>query len=232
MGSMTKFILTIVVLVGALGVYQLVKKPAAAPVVEQTATPSTSALAQAPEKFVDGDYVFDPASSSMSWAGKKPLIPGYVDRGIVKIASGSTSVIAGTVTRGSVTIDMRTISTKSTGLGKNESMMEKHIKSADFFDVEKYPSAKFDFTSLSVASDSAGYVVAGTLTVKGVTKPVSFPATVTQEGSRLIMKATAVLDRTQWDIKYGSGKFFDKLGNALIDDMFSVEFTAVGVRKQ
>lgn len=230
--SMKKLILLVIGIGVAVGIYSLVTSSRTPEPVASTATPEPTASAtDASPLFTDGTYALVVASSSMTWEGRKPLIPGYVDTGTVQIESGSATVVDGRVTGGTVTVDLRTISTKSTGMGENESMMEKHIKSADFFDVEKYPSAQFIFTSLVSASGTNAYTVQGTLTLKGVTQVVTFPATLIQQGAQLTMQAEAKLDRTLWGLKYGSGKFFQGLGDKLIDDMFTVRFTAVGVKK-
>ncbi len=229
---MKKIILSFVILGVAVGAYYVATSRDSAPVATPSATPEPSVSSnESAATFTDGTYALDAASSSMTWEGRKPLIPGYVDTGTVRIASGSAVVAQGKVTSGTVTVDLRTITTKSTGAGKNESTMEKHLKSADFFDVATYPSAQFVFTSLAPVLGSGAYTAEGTLTLKGITKPVQFPATMTQQGSRLTMQAEAKLDRTLWGLKYGSGKFFQGLGDKLIDDMFTVRFTAVGIKK-
>jgi polyisoprenoid-binding protein YceI len=232
MDSMKKLIALLVVIAAAVVVYVYVapQQPSPDAMVSPSVSPATSVAARQ-AALTSGEYVLDAASSSMSWEGKKPLIPGYTDKGTVALQSGSATVAGGAVTKGSVVVDFRTIKTLSTGKGSGESMMEAHIKSADFFDVEKYPTGEFVFESLTPTAEGAAYTVKGTLTIKGITKPVQFPATVSQDGNRLTMEATASLDRTLWDIRYGSGKFFENLGDKLIDDMFTVRFTAVGVQK-
>lgn len=191
-----------------------------------SATPRNSDAAEAVLK--DGTYVLVAGASSMEWQGTKTLIVNYTDRGTVALASGSATVVGGQVTKGTVTVDMTTIKTTSTGKGSGESQQEKHLKSEDFFDVAKYPTSVFVFQDIKPASVSGQFVVSGTLSIKGITKPISFPATISAEGDTLAMKATVVLDRTLWGIKYASGKFFKELGDKVIGDEFTVAFTAVG----
>lgn len=190
--------------------------------VEATATPLV---------FSDGVYQLTASASRMEWSGSKTLIANYIDRGTVAIASGSAVVEAGAVTKGSVVVDLTTITTTSTGRGSGETMMQKHLKSADFFDVEKYPTATFTFEKLTPASVSGQFTVSGTLAIKGVTKPVQFLATLTGAGNALTMEATATLDRTQWGLTYASGNFFKNLGDKVIDDLFTVHFVVVGTRR-
>jgi polyisoprenoid-binding protein YceI len=68
------------------------------------------------------------------------------------------------------------------------------------------------------------YLVRGKLTIKGITNDIEFPAAIYMQKGELHAKATFDLDRTKWDIRYGSNKFFDNLANNVIDDMFTVSF--------
>jgi len=90
-----------------------------------------------------------------------------------------------------------------------------HLMSADFFDVENHPNAAFEITKVE------GNKVSGNLTIKGIKKNISFPANVSINGDDLNISSEAfTIDRTEWDIKYNSGKFADpaKLGDYLIKD--------------
>ena len=228
---MMKYFIGIVVIAGAVAGYVYFgPKGQDSSVATPTPSPEGTAAAEKRAPFTDGTYRLDPAKSSMEWAGTKTLIKDYTDRGTIALSDGTVIVLEGNVTQGSVTVDMTTIHTLSTGRGSGESMMEKHIKSADFFDVEKFPSSAFTLKSFTNNADGT-VTVDGNLTVKGITKPVSFPATVAQEGDTLTLAAREIrLDRTEWDIRYGSGKFFQNLGDNVINDIFTVSFTAVGIR--
>lgn len=180
-------------------------------------------------KFTNGTYRLDSNASVMTWVGSKTLIKDYFDRGTVKLSKGSTIVRDGSVASGSITVDLTTISTTSTGKGSGESSQTTHLKSTDFFDVEKFPTAEFSLKSIS-AEASGSFKVEGSLTMRGIEKPVSFRAGLRQDGQKLIMEALNIaLDRTQWDLRYASGKFFKNLGDKVINDIFTVSFTAVGV---
>jgi polyisoprenoid-binding protein YceI len=229
---MMKFILVIVVAAVAVGGYIALtpsedRGQIGDPVlsVSPSQTPSESS---APVVLVDGTYQLIASSSQMSWEGRKTLILNYTDKGSVGLKSGTAVVSGGKVARGEVVVDMTTIKTSSTGRGSGESMQERHIKGADFFDVEKYPTATFTFDSISTASASGDLTVNGKLTIKGVTQPIVFLAKLLSSGDQLIMQATVTLNRTHWGIKYGSGSFFKDLGDNVIDDMFTVSFSVVG----
>lgn len=225
---MNKIFVTLTVIVVAVGAYAFWKsqdrRVVGDPVLSSTPAESDDVTLT----LKDGTYALVAASSSMEWEGTKTLIVNYKDRGTVALASGSATVENGKVTKGTVTVDMTGIKTLKTGKGSGEDQQEKHLKSADFFDVTKYPTSVFVFESLAPASASGQFTVSGTLSIKGVVKPVQFPAVLSADGDMLTMKATVVLDRTVWGIKYASGKFFKELGDKVIGDEFTVAFTAVG----
>lgn len=102
-----------------------------------------------------------------------------------------------------------------------------HLKADDFFGVEKYPTSTFVITKVSPAA--AGTInVSGNLTIKGITKPLSFPASLSVKGNTVTASAKGVtVDRTKYDIRYGSKSFFDSIGDKAIDDEFTLDITLV-----
>ncbi|MEP0305210.1 MAG: YceI family protein, partial [Maribacter dokdonensis] len=95
--------------------------------------------------------------------------------------------------------------------------LEGHLKSADFFGVESNPTSKLVFTSVKPMNDNS-YTVTGDLTIKGITKPVTLVVSMFENKA----SATLKIDRTKYDIKYGSGSFFDNLGDKAIYDDFDL----------
>lgn len=227
---MNKIFVTLTVLVVAVGAYAFWQsrdqRVVGDPILSSVPTESDDVELT----LKDGRYALVVASSSMEWEGTKTLIVNYKDQGTVALASGSATVENGKVTKGTVVVDMTSIKTLKTGKGSGEDQQEKHLKSADFFDVATYPTSVFVFESITPASASGQFAVSGTLAIKGIVKPVQFPAMLSADGDTLTMKATVVLDRTVWGIKYASGKFFKELGDKVIGDEFTVTFTAVGMR--
>lgn len=173
-----------------------------------------------------GAYVVIPEESELRWEGRKVLIPGYKDTGTLGIKDGSFAVAEDSA-QGEVTFDMAALKAGMTGKGAGMEMLEKHLKSADFFNVAKFPEASFALTAVEAGEGDGQYTVSGDLTIKGIAKPVSFPALARMEGGKLFIEATTELDRTLWDIRYGSGKFFQNLANNVIDDLFGVSFRLV-----
>lgn len=176
-----------------------------------------------------GSYTVDIAQSEFRWAGKKPLIEGYVNSGTIDFASGKINV-SDTKSDGNFVLDMNNLKVGLTPTkpGK-EGALEGHLKGERFFDVAKYPTAEFVITRIASTADSATtfqYQVTGNLTMKGITNEITFPATIYQTGDKLAhAEAQFEIDRTRWGITMGSGNFFTDLGDNLIDDMVALSFT-------
>lgn len=191
---------------------------------------AATADAFATSAVTPGTYVVDPAKSTVSWRAKKPLIEGYINSGTIGVTEGSITVLD-TEARGSFTIDINTLNVGLTAKkpGK-EGALEEHLKSDDFFDVTKYPTATFSIKEVVPGPDSPTtlvYSIRGDLTMKGRTNEISFPAHIFLKEEALHAEAAFEIDRTKWDLTYGSGNFFQNLGDNLIDDMVALSFEIV-----
>jgi len=96
------------------------------------------------------------------------------------------------------------------------------LKSDDFFSVEKNKTAHFEITKVTSKSGN-DFDLTGKMTIKGITQEITFPATIITTAKEVKATAKITLDRTKWDIKYGSGKFFEGLGDKIIHDDFVIE---------
>jgi polyisoprenoid-binding protein YceI len=165
----------------------------------------------------------DVSSSVIYWKGTKPT--GSFHEGTVALKEGSLTVENGLLTSGEFVIDMNTI--KNTDLkdeGKRGYLV-KHLSSADFFEVEKYPTAKFVITSSEKVEDKLQ--VTGNLTVKDVTKSITIPATVVEnEGVVNFKSDTFKINRADFNVKYKSKSFFSikELKDKVIDDLIGMSF--------
>ncbi len=101
-----------------------------------------------------------------------------------------------------------------------------HLKSDDFFSVENHPVSRLAVHEVKPKAANV-HTFTGDLTIKGITHPVSFDAEVTVVNGKLTAKGKMEVDRTQYDIRYGSGKFFQGLGDNLISDIFTLDFVVV-----
>lgn len=166
-------------------------------------------------------FEIDKKASKVHWTGKK--VTGE-HTGYISISSGNIVVENDKVVGANVAIDLNSI--VCTDLTDNEwnKKLVDHLKSDDFFSVEKYPTAKFEITSMKAVKDKSGYEVTGNLTIKGATHPISFPADVKVSAGVVTALGTATIDRTKWNVQYGSGKFFQGLGDKLIYDDFEITF--------
>lgn len=152
-------------------------------------------------------------SSTVTWKAYK--VTGS-HTGTIALKSGALMFDGEKLIGGEFTVDMTTINTTDlTGKSKND--LDGHLKSADFFGVEKHTTSNLTFTSVE-ATGKNSYKVTGDLTIKGITKPATFDVSI--YGS----KATATLkvDRAEYDVRYGSGSFFDNLGDKTIYDEFDL----------
>jgi polyisoprenoid-binding protein YceI len=176
--------------------------------------------------------VIDPSKSSLKWVGKK--VTG-AHEGLVSVRGGTATLEDGKLVGGTFDIDMTTIKVTDIESPKDNKKLTDHLKSEDFFSADKFPVAKFTITKAEpIAGAAAGapnYNVSGTLDIKGITNDVTFPATVTVQDTTATAVGTATLDRTKWNVKYGSGKFFQNLGDRVIYDNFDVALNLVGTVK-
>jgi polyisoprenoid-binding protein YceI len=164
----------------------------------------------------------DLKKSSLGWTGYK--VSGK-HTGSVNLKTGELQFNGTKLTGGSFEIDMNTIS--STDLtGEYADKIVGHLKNDDFFGVAKHPTAKFVIKSAANQGNDL-YKIIGDLTIKGITKPVKFNATLKEENGVKTANALIKIDRADYDIKYGSGSFFDNLGDKTIYDEFDLEVKLV-----
>ncbi|MFT4062886.1 MAG: YceI family protein [Edaphocola sp.] len=160
------------------------------------------------------EYTADVAASFVGWkcAHKGGFAPRY---GILKLTEGSVSVENGAITGGRFTVDINSLHVDSASVtekGKKATDLEGHLKSPDFFDAAKYPTAKFVVTAVKpfdAATDKSELpgttsVVSGNLTIKDSTVNVTFPAVVTVSDAGVGVKAKFSVERTAWGLKYGT----------------------------
>lgn len=173
------------------------------------------------------DYRIDVKESQVKWTGKKVTGQHY---GTINVKQGSLTADGNIISASNVEIDMNTISNKDLENESWNSRLVGHLKSDDFFSVEKYPVSSL---ALGKVENLGGnqFRFTGNLTIKGTTHPVTFDAKVDVTNGQLVAEGAIKVDRTLYDIRYGSGKFFDSLGNNMIDDFFTLDFKLVAKEK-
>lgn len=159
----------------------------------------------------------DTKSSFINWTGKK-VVGSH--EGTIKLTGGELTFSAGKLTGGNFTIDMKSMENTDMKGGGAEKLMG-HLHSDDFFSTANHPTSTLKITN--VVANDGGYDIKGDLTIKGITKPISFSATAGQ----YLANADITVDRTIYDIKYGSGSFFENLGDKAIDNDFTLKVNLV-----
>lgn len=151
--------------------------------------------------------------SVVKWYGEK--VTGFHE-GLISIKSADLIFEENDLVGGEIIIDMSTINCTDLS-GEFKDLFEKHINSEDFFDVTNYPTSKLIIKN-STKTNSDTFKVEGDLTIKNITNPIEFEATLSEN----IATSEIVIDRTTFDIKYGSGSFFEDLGDKMINDEFKL----------
>lgn len=165
----------------------------------------------------------DTAKSTVTWKGYK--VTGQ-HSGTIALKDGSLAFNNGVLTGGSFEIDMTSI--KCTDLtGGTAQKLEGHLKSADFFGVEKFPTAKFEITKVYPKGTPGDYKILGNLTIKESTEEIKFYATVKDTDGGMTANADITIDRTDYDVRYRSGGFFENLGDKTIYDEFDLSISLV-----
>lgn len=171
-------------------------------------------------------YKVDTAASTVEWYAEK--VTGK-HNGIIKVSEGEIRNAHGSYT-GAISFDMNSIEDKDMESPDYRAKLENHLKSADFFDASKYPVSKFVITSITPLTDSktgSTHNVKGMLTIRDKTNEITFDASMTEEGDKVFSTGSAVVDRSKFDIKYGSKTFFADIGDKMIYDNFTLKFNIV-----
>ena len=171
----------------------------------------------------DGEYSVSAQKSEVTWNGKKVTGQHF---GTISVNYGDLMVADGELVGGSFEIDMGSITVTDLE-GDYKQKLEGHLKSDDFFGVETYPTAKFKITKVVSKGMPGEYKITGDLTIKSTTKPIKFDAKMMSEGNAVVAMADIVVDRSEYDVRYGSGSFFDNLGDKTIYDDFTLSVKIV-----
>ncbi len=179
------------------------------------------------KKVSELTYKVDAAASTFKWHAKKVTGEHF---GTVKYANGAIKVLNNVLTGANIVMDMTSIDVTDLS-GEYHDKLVGHLKGADFFAVDNNKTAVLKVKSATViAGAEAGannYTIVADLTIKGITKEVTFPAMVIIAKNQVIVNADFDIDRTEFDVKYKSGKFFEGLGDKAIMDNFNIKVRVV-----
>lgn len=168
--------------------------------------------------FANTNLELSSDKSMIKWEGKKVLGKHY---GKINAKSGNIEFDGDKITGGMVVVDMNTLTVDDIEDADMNGKLKGHLMSDDFFSIAKNGTSTFKVKS---TKENKGKIeITGDLTIKGITKEVSFPAEFTHKDNYASIKGKLVVDRTKFDIKYGSGSFFDNLGDKTIDNDFTLD---------
>lgn len=178
--------------------------------------------AQAGVDPVKSDFKVNTAASKVEWIGRK--VTGK-HNGTINIKEGVLQIKDGILLGGSFVIDMTSIKDLDM-TGEYAAKLEGHLKSDDFFAADVYPTSNLTITQANAKGDGQ-FEVKGNLTIRDVTKEVTFMTQLTPDGKKYKATTNITIDRSNYNVKYGSGSFFEGLGDKTIYDEFDLAITLI-----
>lgn len=167
----------------------------------------------------------NPDKSYIHWKATKP---GGEHVGIVKFSSGFVKFEDENVVGGEFVADMSTITDEDLRMNEMKNMLENHLKSSDFFDIVKFPTAVYSIKSVKLLPDDPVFTmeITGSLLIKDISNDVSFKIKPVSEITPLSFTTNEViLNRTHWKINYNSKSIFKSITDKIIHDDFELSVT-------
>ena len=183
------------------------------------------------------EYIVDAANSILEWKGSKPSGEHY---GTVNIKQGKILAKEGNLIAGKFTMDMKSIIVKDLTDAEWNKKLVDHLNSSDFFNTAEFPESTFELTSAKPydgspveGAEQPTHYITGNLTIKGIAKSVTFPAFVQMDKTMFKASSTQfIIDRTEWDVRYQSKKFFDDLKDKFIYDEIGIRISITSDMKR
>ena len=166
--------------------------------------------------IVFGQQKVDVSASSIKWTGSQ--ISGKTHFGSLKFKTGNITIKDNVVESGVFVVDMTSLSVDDLE-GRGKKSLEGHLNSDDFFSVESFPTSSLRIDSV-IKTGPNSYDVSAALTIKGVSHEVNFSLIL---GNNNSANANLTFDRSKFNVRYGSGSFFENLGDRLILDDIDLE---------
>ena len=193
------------------------------------AVEGTGQIVDQEQSPVEGKRPIDTSESLIEWTGQNL---GSKHWGLLQSKSGRLGFRNGCVVSGYFVVDMHSITDLNIENNEMRKVLEEHLKSDDFFDCDRFPEAKFELTNVdSIAGATPGtpnFNFTGNFTLKGITQSIQFNAVCEfNDEGQWIAQANFDIDRTRWNIIYGSGKFFRGLGMHVVNDFISLQLKIV-----
>jgi polyisoprenoid-binding protein YceI len=168
--------------------------------------------------FSQENFTVSVENSNLNWKGYKPM---GSQTGTIKLASGNIVLKNNIITGGNFVADMSTIKE-----AEGNAKLEGHLKSEDFFEIAAYPTSKFEITE---TVNKAGKIeVTGNMTIKGITKQITFPATLLVNKDAITLTSeTFQINRADFNVKFKSKTFFNDLKDKFVNDEFDFQVTII-----
>lgn len=191
---------------------------------------SLSAIASNPAPKAATTFNVDAAASTFKWHATKVTGQHY---GVAKFSTGTITTEGKALKGAEISVDMNTID--ATDLtGEYHDKLVGHLKSDDFFSVEKHATSTIKVKSAKAIKPSKtsanNYEITADLTIKGITQEIKFPALVVISDKQVVVNADFMVNRAKFDIRYGSSSFFEGLGDKAIADEFNVKVRVVAAK--
>lgn len=186
---------------------------------------TTAAEDAAEAQMASVKYKADQSASNIEWKGFKPT---GTHNGTIAIESGVFTVNNGNIESGTFLIDMKSIEVADIPKeDEDNAKLAGHLMSPDFFNVEEHPTAAFEITGFETMDGKT--MLSGNLTIKDKKNNITIPVSVSEDGdSFTISSETFTIDRSKWDVRYGSKSFFDDLGDRFINDDIELKIMVKG----
>lgn len=169
------------------------------------------------------EYVVSADETVLEWKATEKMGGGH--NGRIKVAGGNLSVSGNELKAGSFEIDMNSIRVDDITDPQKNAKLVGHLKNDDFFAVEKFPKSTFEITAVEKGNHPDSVNVKGNLIIKEISKNIHIPAKLSIDSNKVDAVAAFSIDRTLWDIRYKSGKFFEDLGDNVINDAIDFKLT-------
>jgi len=164
-------------------------------------------------------YSVDLESSRLKWTATQVTKSHW---GYISMKEGNIIIDGKNIISGEFQVDMTSIVVRDMDESPWRTKLENHLKSSDFFNVEKFPISQLTITKVSF--NQVAFNVMGDITIRGITHPVEFPAIIQFSDSEPRATGQIKIDRTLFDVNFRSGKFFTDLGDKMIYDDFTIDF--------
>ena len=175
--------------------------------------------------FSQNRYALDTLKKQIMWHG---YAVGGGHEGTLNLLSGSLTVEKQKITGGDFVIDMQSLKGTDQKSEQGNKDLSDHLKSDDFFSAALFPTARFSIVQVKSLNDPESadrFSVSGSLTIKGITQPITFPASIKIDPEQVKVMADITINRTHWNIRHSSKSFFTDLKEGVISDdiMISID---------